>query len=181
LSAQDYKERSDGFYSAFELGFLEKLNLKKFRFLYSNELENTWDAYQATETWEVKHATTMEEEVEKVKQRARGEEDIHCYYKTLIEEKQAPTECAENEYLESNLENHFFENKKIEEEAQDYFDEMAQKHGEAVFEEKFWRDREECEAYGINPDGNQEEDFLYEWAMEEEIISNLRENNVNRM
>jgi len=159
LSAQEYKNWTDGFHSAFEKGFLERLRLKRLRFLYPNDFESTWDAYQKTQALELEQAMKIEEEFDKVKKWARGEEEVQLYYKMLSEERQVPIKYEETEYLENHFENQFFEKEKIEEEAQDELVKMAQEYGEGVFEGY----------YGL------EDDPLDRWSMEEETLREFEE------
>ncbi len=52
-------------------------------------LEMTLNTYQEAQICELEQTIKMEEEVEKVKQWARGEDEIDLYDKSLIEEEQA--------------------------------------------------------------------------------------------
>ena len=120
LRTLNCKRFSNEFYLAMEREFLERLkNLKRFRLLYSNEQQYLWNTYQDIEAMEFDKAQKIEEEVWKIKQRARGEDEVRIYFETLIEEDEEykvleEDDLDEQDYLQYQLEKELFEMDKRE-------------------------------------------------------------------
>ena len=162
---------SNQFYSSLEKEFLKRLDLKRLRLHYSNDLDNLWENYPNLQAFESAQEKKMEEEVRNMKEKAGGEEEMQLYYKTEMEEERAPKECEvdEQEYLQWRLD----ESERIELEECDRVEKGVR--WEAVEEDKVNEDDDPNLESGGDDDCfyGEEEDFYWEqerigWQMEVE-------------
>ena len=89
-----------------EKEFLRRLKLKRYRLLFSLELENTWKKYQEIQDLEDEELKEMEKETLKIKQKAGGEEEFRFYYNLLTKKEEnvlTEYEFNEQEFLQEEL------------------------------------------------------------------------------
>ena len=125
---------SNGFYSSLEEKFLQGLDLKWFRLLYSEDIEKNLERYQEMQLLETRQTLVMQKKVEKIQKRARGEEEVGLYLKTLREEEQASEghKFDEREYLYNNSENEFLVKEETELEDQNRLNNIIENFGGAI-------------------------------------------------